>query len=500
VTGALPRDTGIVGNVLMEPGKPFGTRGSGFNFHLRAETLCEAARRQGKRVGVMAYPHGEGTPPSGCAGFGMRWVEDGSARARVARFSSDGWTAAPAKPDVRSFSPARSAVLEFPPTSHRAVITAVDSTDDGRTDYDGIRVEPEAGPASLVRTGESFPVEVRGKKGRAGAWCKLLSLAPDLSKSEIYCGGIFESDAFPDDFRRQLDERAGFWPGRADFREFGARSAHPEIYMEQSDRLTEFLTKASLAALARPDWDLLLLYQSEVDAVEHEFLLAEPRQEQYTPERAARYAGFIDHAFADADRSVERFLAVLTPADTIFVTADHGMTPLHTELYPPELLVENGFTKVRPDGGIDPASAAVAMVSSGVAHVYVNPAAPAGTLDRVEALLAGFQVRGESPWDRVFRREAAGDLGLDAPESGDLILLAKPGYHLSMTLKAGRLSGPAVEYGGHGYRAVYPDLDATFLAEGPGVVPGRTEEMSSTLIASRVAASLGIEPPRNARR
>ena len=190
----------------------------------------------------------------------------------------------------------------------------------------------------------------------------------------------------------------------------------------------------------------------------------------------------------------------MTPADALFVTSDHGMTPLHTELYPPELLVENGFTKVRPEGGIDPSSAAVAMVSSGVAHVFVNRSAPAETLDSVEALLTAFRVRGESPWDRVARRNSAGDLGLDAPESGDLILLAKPGYHLSMSLKPGRLFGPSEEYGGHGYRAAFPQLDATFLAAGPGIPPERIEEMPSTLIASRVAAALGIEPPRNAAR
>ena len=500
ITGALPRDTGIVGNVLLDPSKPFGARRSGFDTPLRAETLCEAARRQGKRVGMMAYAHGNGTPPTDCAGFGMYWISTPSARPRVSRFSAQSWS--PGTAAIPSYSPPRSASLEFPPTSHRAAITALDSTDDGKTDYDSIRVEPEVGAPILVHAGETFAVEVRGQKGRAGSWCKLLSIGANLSSTEIYCGGIWESDAWPEDFRRELDRRAGFWPGRADYALFGAHSRHPEIYMEQSDRLTEFLTKADLAALARSDWDLLLLYQSEVDAVEHEFLLADPSQADYTPERAARFADFIDHAYADADRAIGRFLGVLTPADVLFVTSDHGMTPLHTELYVPELLVENGFTRVGADGKIDPASSAVAMVSSGVAHVYVNPSAPAGTLDSVEALLSDFRVRGESPWDRVLRRNSPGavELAIDAPESGDLILLAKPGYHLSMSLKPDRLFGPSEEYGGHGYRAAFPQIDATFLAMGPGIAPGRIDEMSSTLIASRVAAALGIDPPKNARR
>ena len=499
ITGALPRDTGIVGNVLLDPTRPFGARRNGFDTPLRAETLCEAARRQGKRVGVMAYPHGAGTPPTGCAGFGMNWVADPVSRPRVTRFAAGSWSPSAAA-GVPSYSPPKGAVLEFPPTAHRAAIVALDSTNDGRLDYDSLRVQPEVGAAVIVHPGETFPVEVRGKSGRAGSWCKLLSIAADLSKTEVYCGGLWESDVFPEEFRREVDRKAGFWPGRADYNVFGPHSEHPEVYLEQSDRLTEFLTKADLAALARPDWDLLLLYQSEVDAVEHHFLLADPKQEEYTPERAARFAGFIDHAYADADRAISRFLALLTPRDYLFVTSDHGMTPLHTEIYPPELLVENGFTKLGKDRNFDPSSTAVAMVSSGAAHVYVNPTAPAGTLDSVEKLLSAFRVRGESPWDVVVRREAAGDLALDAPESGDLILLAKPGYHLSMSLRPGRLSGPSEEYGGHGYRAAYPEIDATFLAMGPGISNEKIDEMSSTLIASRVAAALGIDPPRNARR
>jgi hypothetical protein len=285
-----------------------------------------------------------------------------------------------------------------------------------------------------------------------------LSLAADLSKTDPLRRHL-ESDAFPEEFRRELEERAGFWPGRADFAVFGAQSEHPEIYMEQSDRLTEFLTKADLAALGRPDWDLLLLYQSEVDAVEHEFLLTETRQEAYTPERAARYAAFIDHAFADADRAIERFLAVLTPADALFVTADHGMTPLHTELYPAELLVENGFTKVRGEGGIDPPPPHFILCGG---PRRGNKPAPAGTLDGWK-LLAAFRVQGESPY-RVVRREAA-ESSRSTPGVRDLILPAKPGYHLdgmrpavSSTVRG--IWRPRIPRG-------LPAFDATFLAADP---------------------------------
>jgi hypothetical protein len=67
-------------------------------------------------------------------------------------------------------------------------------------------------------------------------------------------------------------------------------------------------------------------------------------------------------------------------------------------------------------------------------------------------------------------------------------------------MDVGVTSGRAEEYGGHGYRAAYRDLDATFLAAGPGVPRGRVEEISSMTIAARMAAALGIEPPRQAQR
>ncbi|MCA1582731.1 MAG: alkaline phosphatase family protein [Acidobacteria bacterium] len=502
VTGALPRDTGIVGNSLMDRSRPFGTKRTGFETPLRADTLCEAAHRQGRRVGVMAYPHAAGTPPSGCADFGMNWVSDPISRARIAKLPATAWTASLPPPGggEAGFSPVQRAVIIFPPTAHRVLLAAVDSTNDGAVNYDRLRVEAEVGPPASVAPGEWFAAEVSGRQGRAGAWCKLLSLAPDLSSVEIYVGGISETDAYPAPFRRDVDARAGFWPGRADYTIFGPDSGRAEIYQEQSRRLTDFLAAAALVAEERTDWDLLFLYFSEVDAIEHHFLLVDPRQVGFSEQRAALFGRWIDQSYAEADAAIARLKRALTPRDAVFVTADHGMTPLWTEIYPDEILREAGLVTRAADGSIDPSSSVAVMATSGIAHVYVHPAAPAGTLDEAARRLSELRIRGEDPWDRIVRREHAGALALDAPESGDLILLARPGYHLSMKMVPGQTSGVSEEYGGHGYRAAYPELDATFLAAGPGVARGRVPQILSTTIAARIAAALGIEPPRQAQR
>ena len=127
----------------------------------------------------------------------------------------------------------------------------------------------------------------------------------------------------------------------------------------------------------------------------------------------------MDAAYALADRSLARIVETLSPGDAIFVTSDHGMAPLRTTVYPDEILRRAGLLRVTRDGKIDPASPAVAITSSGVANVYLNPAtATPGTLDAVQKALSEFRVDGESPWDRLVRRADAGPLGLDAPGVG----------------------------------------------------------------------------------
>jgi hypothetical protein len=324
-----------------------------------------------------------------------------------------------------------------------------------------------------------------------------LALAPDLSRTEIYAGALYANSAYPDELRRSLDERIGFWPGPPDWTTFGAASAHPEAFLEQAERLADFLTEADLLALARPDWDLLMMYQPEVDVVGHEFFLSDPRQEGYTPERAEKFQGFIDRIYAAADREVDRISRALSPEDSLFVVSDHGMTPIWSDIALDQVLAAGGFVRWNAEGRGDPSSAAFAVTHSGIAHVHVNPAAPPGTLDAVEKHLSGFQVDGESPWDRLVRRRDAGPLGLDAPEAGDLIALAKPGTVLSMRSR-GSVVGKPNELGTHGYRNAYPDLDGSFFSAGPGIPRGRVGQVRTWDVAARVSRALGIEPPQNA--
>ena len=499
-TGALPQVTGIVSNTMLDRSKPFGATISGFDAPIRADTLWEAARRQGKRVGVVLYPGADGKTPSRTADWAITWPGDPSTRGKLWPLAAASWQGADDAAE-KSFSPARRVTLAFGSTGHEVSAVAIDSSDDGQVNYDHLRIEPEAGAAIDAKPGDWFPAEIRAENGRTGAWCKVLSLSADLSKVEIYVGPLGRNTGYPKEFVREIDARVGFWPGAPDERSFPPDSERGAILLEQADRLAAYITREQLYAIARPDWDLLLCYQPEVDEISHEFLLTDPGQPDFTWERAARFGAIVDRAYAIADRSLDGIERALAETDSIFVTSDHGMTPVWTEIFPNEILRHAGFLHADAKRQIDPSSSAVAVVDAGIAHIYLNAGVERSALDRIEALFAAFRVRGESPWEKIVRREEAGPYGQNAPESGDLIVLLKPGFHFSRRLPESESPvGVPTEHGAHGYSNAYPQLHASFLAAGPGIAHEKLESINSWQIAARVAAALGIDPPRNASR
>ena len=499
VTGALPQATGIVSNSMLDRMKPFGATISGFDAPIRAETLWEAARRQGKRVGVMLYPGADGNGPARTADWMMTWPGEPLVSGRLWTIPRSAWVPVTrGGANSTSFSPVVQRTLVFGETAFGVVLQVADTTDDGWVNYDRVFVQgTEGGKVHEVRVGEWFPVEFAIPEGRTGAWCKLLALAPDLAGAEIYIGPLSRSTGAPREWMRRLDEEVGFWPGMPDTDAFGEDSPRPEIFLEQTDRLVDFLTRADLLALARRDWDLLLIYQPEVDETSHEFLLVDPAQPRFTPGRSARDVGFVEKSYALAERSLDAIEKALTPSDSLFVTSDHGMTAIFADIALNRILRDAGLVTVDEKDEIQTSSPLVAVTASGIAHVYLNPASERSNLDRAEQVLKDFRFRGETPFDRIVRRERAGDLGLNAPESGDLIVLAKPGF-LFVSSAGGAAIREPHSYGGHGYRNVYRDLDATFFAAGPGIAHERVEEIGSWQIAARVARALGIAPPRQA--
>jgi predicted AlkP superfamily pyrophosphatase or phosphodiesterase len=199
------------------------------------------------------------------------------------------------------------------------------------------------------------------------------------------------------------------------------------------------------------------------------------------------------------DRELARLLNGLDLRNTVVVlVSDHGMAPVHTTIDPNVLLRREGLLAADAEGNVlEEGTVAFAAGSGGISHVWVAPGRR-DLLPRLRELFAGWTVDGERPVERIVAREEAADLQLNHPNSGDLILLVRPGFNARGDLLAeGVPAAPTTTaYGMHGYLNTYPQMHGIFLAVGGGVGKGSAGTMRTTDVAGRVADWLGIEKPR----
>ncbi len=526
VTGHAPAATGIVSNWFHIAGEPTFERANGFAVPIATETLWEAARRAGRRVGVITWPGADDASPRRRADWGMAYVNSPLRGAQTEVLGREKWTALAAAPaGVQSFAPPLAAALAIGATRTWPAATieliAVDRSDDGQAAYDALVLrEPgwrETGP---VGPGE-WRLRVRlpdGGEAAAASWVKLLALAPDLAETRLYLGGTYRSHAYPEDFARRLEAAELWWPGPPDdWALEAALEGKPgidlETWEEQAERFTGFLFGTLRRAAREPDWDLLLGYVPVIDEAGHELLLLEPRQPGYSPARAERFAAARQRVFQAVDRELGRLLAELDlETTTVAVVSDHGMAPVHSSVDVGSLLVRWGHLRTNDAGEPEAAgSRAFAVTSTALAHVYLHLRGrePEGTVDPAAAPalvadLAGrfreFTHDGERPIGHVLERRDAAALGMDHPHGGDLVLIAARGFtfHSERRPHAQTAVRPASLLGQHGYLNRDPAMHAIFLALGRGVARGRPPQVDALAVAPRVSSWLGIEAPRPA--
>jgi hypothetical protein len=469
LTGADPQRTGIVSNRFRAPGTPIEETTRGMDADIDVETLVEAARRQGKRVGAVAFPTVDARNARRSADFGLVWTEP-LAPARMIRLTPaefrrewlpPTWTDGPhSRP---SFSPIMRARIEWsvPRTTRADVeIVAYDTTDDGTENYDLYVLEQgerrvEQREREIVPDAHGwFAISTRTPDGLYGSWSKIMKPRTSLDLS-VYWGPISRTNAYPDSFRAMLDEEAGFWPGSPDNRP----DVDAQTYTEQLVRLGDFYTRAQTATIRRMRFDLLLAYQPLADEAMHRYLGA--------PDGEA----VIRAAFVAADHAVAEIGALLDVRhDALIVTGDHGLIPTLREVRPNRMLAEAGF-----------APRWRAYVSGSVAHLY-RFSGPDDS-DAVVAMLnaSGLfeQVEKKTPtWHR---------------NSGDILAYAQPDIDLSASSDAPATK--AASGGHHGGPNTHRQLHPAFLAAGAGVPNGPLGEIAQTSIARFISQLLGIAPP-----
>src|SRR6185295_3984462 len=193
-----------------------------------------------------------------------------------------------------------------------------------------------------------------------------------------------------------------------------------------------------------------------------------------------------------------RLIAAVDLRTTVVaIVSDHGMAPVHTAIDPNVLLREQKLLAADAEGNIlQEGTAAYAVGSGGFSQVYVAPG-HSGLIPKLRRLFAGWSIDGEKPIERILTRKEAAAVGLDHPNSGDLILFVREGYNAhGELLREGRASAPTNVLGMHGYLNSHPEVHGIYMALGAGIAKGDAGTVQNPEVAGRVAAWLGIEKPR----
>lgn len=458
LTGADPQRHGVVSNRFHFRGTPADEVARGMGTDPDVESIIEAARRQGKRVGSVSFPTIDNRSPRRTADFGLAWgwptVPSRLIELTRADFKREWvpptWSQRPQR--RTSFSPVMRARFEWnvPRVTRTDVdVVAYDTTDDRRENYDTYFVE--VGERE-ISANDWFPVTQRTTSGLHGSWSKVLRTTTTLDVT-IYQGPIHRNEAWPESFRQMLDDDAGFWPGAPEEDlEVGA-----ELFTEQMVRLADFYTRVQTLTIERMPFDLLLAYHGEIDEAAHQYL--------GTPDSD----GVVGAAFIAADRALTAISEALDPADALVVTGDHGLVPVRREVLINHLLAERGF-----------APRWRAYSSGAHAHLY-----RLSGNDDSDALVTMLTSTGL--FEHVEKKSAAMHRN-----AGDVVAYALPNINLN--------SGDEEQHphGQHGALNSHRELHPVLFAYGQGVPNGPVGEIAQTRIARFVAELLGIAAPASA--
>ncbi len=525
-TGAVPAATGIVSNSFHPAGTPITKRVSGFSAPIAAETLWQAARRQGRRVGVLTWPGADAASPDRMGDFGLTWPARGLSRAEIVELEPEKAEALRELPSADGVAGLEWTVTvslgKTEPAETQFELAVFDGNPDGTSVYDSaaVRSAPNAEWKILDRD-RWFPYEVHAQASSDpgampyGSWCKVLHENLHTGEVRLYLGELYRVMGYPAAFEQGIAEDVGFWPGPPDNYKLGewwldeTRGIDLDTYLEQLERLDRYLDKVAAWTVRHERFDLLMAYHPTPDEYEHASLIVDQRQWAWSPGRALAAREGMKRVGRSFDVSVTAMWRLLNPhRDALVVVSDHGHLPLHDVVNVNQALAEAGLLDVTGEGRHPrpgPKSRVVATTSGGCAHLYLNLAGrePGGvvqpdqaeaTLRRAAQVMADLNQDGQPVVERIVRREEAGPLGLASPNSGDLIVFLEPGFSASSRL-GGKVIEPTRYYGQHGYLNTHDALCGIFFARGAEIRHRRPQELPATQVAPMVSAWVGMQPP-----
>ncbi len=520
-TGAWPGTTGIVSNYFHVVTDPIYKGTDGFGAPLKAEAIWITAIENGKSVATIGWPCTDADDPERRGDWTVSWgTRDAYSYSKDIKswwWKDANWVMG----DVISYSTPKEAYfyLKVGWKKYYVNILAIDTTDDLEENYDAVYFDDDkdltngyyGGP---LRLGDWCPIELPNPE-RSGSWVKIMVFKPDLSAFNLFLGAVWHTNAYPEELEEYINDEFGFFPGDPDYYALEHGYIDEITYLEQAERLADWLADITIYLIEEYDPDLVLAYQPQVDECEHQFLLVDPRQLGYTPERSEEYIGYLEWAYELADENVGGIVGAAGYDSTFFVISDHGMAPIHTVVYINEILKEAGLLVTYTKGSwtyIDTsATKAYAFTSGAAAHIYINLEGrePTGIVPPEEYREVQRQIvellqsvrdpeTGEEVFDIITIKEMTKAFHLYNENTGDVFVTTRKGYTLSYQYWVGIQFEPSTYYGQHGYNPLIPELYATFIACGPRIRHTIIAPIRIIDIAPTVCYALNIPPPADA--
>lgn len=486
-TGAYPSATGQVSNKFHLSEDAFYWYTSGFDEpEMQVEPLWRTAMKHGHTTATLFWP---GTPllhadrlADYTVAYGTREVY--SRLHVVSPQQAEGWENVPT-----SYSPHLEAALPILGRDDALVTTVyvllADSSDNGVTGYDAFWLCPTRqvdDRCAQVQSGGWASLLVRPRL-YGGGYFRLIEGSSD--RLEVFQSALWYNEARPAELLREINERFGFFPPAPDYYALEQGWIDAQDYWHMVEVQTRWMAEVEAYVLERYKPDLTFAWLGATDECGHQFLMVDERQAGYSDARAEEYQAYIRNAYTLVDEALGRVTDALDlEQDAVFVVSDHGMAPIHSEVYVSTILEQAGLL-CYGEGANYPidtsASRAVAFASGGAVNVYINlqgreqpGIVPPEDYDRVQdeivqALQSAKGPDGEPLFARVLRREELSALHLDAVQSGDVFAQAQLGYALTDWRGNPRVVAPATYYGQHGFDSTLLEMRAIWVAAGQGV-------------------------------
>jgi len=363
VSGRPPGQSGAVAARWRPPGGALLERTTIDAAPLPEPSIWSVAGAAGKSVGAVFWPGLDNSEELRRVDWGFSPVTSPHFPSRTIRLARDRWTdnaygkgPGPSlywslPKTVRHYSTPLTFSVPFmmPHERHELIydMIAIDRTDDGVVNYDGLLVSSDVNPSKgfvgIVEPGGWLRLELTHSSGsRKGAtevaWIKLLELDPQLRHTWVYVSGTYFSKSHPAALVRRLDAIPAVHPGPPDEGALvaglaGGFGIDESTFAEQAERLAAFAVDATLAGMAIRPTDLTLVELPMFVPAARRLELGDPRHPGYTPELAARLSAARRELVRATDRQLARLLAAVDLERTaVFLVSAYDALPAHADV------------------------------------------------------------------------------------------------------------------------------------------------------------------------